>query len=468
MSTVKDLGSKLKRENPGRFDHLTDEQVGRAAKSAAQAKGFDGYNHYYDSSSSIQKQEAAPQEEATPKKDVFADIVKDLTENSETERISTAEKYSAQLEDYLNPRRGVLTGWFQSRKSVKREELARNLGAEKLAVFNQTMAMAESVRNGTKTEIEYKKFIQENAVVLLEVRSRVNRIIEADRQGLPEIEHTRLKVIDAEENQSFERHQKRAAFDAKLDLYKERESVYIQNDGQIELAESEINLRIKEFTEKNKIEWQRYRDEKELDVQAAIIANIAPVFEANALTTQLFKVIDDIVKAQFTFVQQPAEPLVIALPRPTKPIPKTDDVQPVVPTKIIAIKKRGRPKISAPSNADTEIKQDAGGRSYSKEEVIKLINDYSQLYGISPQTPLCIAQKESGFNYRSANKHSTAKGVFQYLNGTWKATDEGKAGRSVFDADANVKAAVKYMAIHRNTRPWVVAPQCPKLTINNK
>jgi hypothetical protein len=102
-------------------------------------------------------------------------------------------------------------------------------------------------------------------------------------------------------------------------------------------------------------------------------------------------------------------------------------------------------------------------KSYSKEEVINLINAYSKLYGISLETPLCIAKLESGYNQFSANKHSTAKGVFQYLNGTWKATDEGKAGMSVMDADANVKAAVKYMAIHKNTRPWVAAPQCPRI-----
>jgi len=103
------------------------------------------------------------------------------------------------------------------------------------------------------------------------------------------------------------------------------------------------------------------------------------------------------------------------------------------------------------------------GRNYSKEEVQQLIRDYSAQYGINPETPLCIARNESGFNQFSKNKSSTASGVFQYLSGTWRSTDEGRIGLNVFDADANVKAAVKYMAIHKNTRPWVVAPKCPKL-----
>lgn len=103
------------------------------------------------------------------------------------------------------------------------------------------------------------------------------------------------------------------------------------------------------------------------------------------------------------------------------------------------------------------------GYKYSKEEVQELIISYSAQYGIDPSTPLCIARLESGFNQFSKNRSSTASGVFQYLSGTWKGTDEGKAGLSVFDAESNVKAAVKYMAIHKNTRPWVVANRCPSL-----
>ena len=116
------------------------------------------------------------------------------------------------------------------------------------------------------------------------------------------------------------------------------------------------------------------------------------------------------------------------------------------------------PKITPiKSKINPEPKGEYSGRHYSKEEVIQISKDYSEQYGISPETPICIAGKESGYNQFSKNKSSSASGVFQYLKGTWKATDEGKAGLSVFDADANVKAAIKYMAIHKNTRPWTVA-----------
>lgn len=103
------------------------------------------------------------------------------------------------------------------------------------------------------------------------------------------------------------------------------------------------------------------------------------------------------------------------------------------------------------------------GQRYSKEQVEALIVAYSAHYGIDPQTPKCIAFHESGYNQFSKNKRSSASGVFQYLTSTWRHTDEGKAGMSVFDADANVKAAVKYMAIHKSTKPWTVRGKCPAL-----
>jgi hypothetical protein len=105
----------------------------------------------------------------------------------------------------------------------------------------------------------------------------------------------------------------------------------------------------------------------------------------------------------------------------------------------------------------------ASGRSYTKEEVQQLIKDYSLQYGINPEVSLCIAKAESGYNHLAKNKSSSASGTFQYLNSTWKGTDEGKDGLSVFDADANIKAAIKYMASHKSTQPWEVRNKCPKL-----
>lgn len=137
---------------------------------------------------------------------------------------------------------------------------------------------------------------------------------------------------------------------------------------------------------------------------------------------------------------------------------------PVASSKTMAKPLPVKPKVAPVAQpANTPTTGGYNGRTYSKEEVQQLIRDYSARYGISSETPLCIARNESGFNQFSKNRHSTASGVFQYLTSTWRGTDEGRAGLSVFDADANVRAAVKYMAIHKSTQPWVVRGKCPAI-----
>lgn len=170
-------------------------------------------------------------------------------------------------------------------------------------------------------------------------------------------------------------------------------------------------------------------------------------------------------KANFTFVKTvPAQQVEIKPIENVQPIEST--VHPPSNTTANLPYKQRIKKKSGTSQKGEVKNMPTSGRSYSKEEVKTLIVSYSEQYGINPNMPLCIAEKESGFNQLSANKHSSAKGAFQYLDGTWKATDEGKAGLSVMDADANVKAAIKYMAIHKSTKPWVTAKNCPPLSLS--
>lgn len=104
------------------------------------------------------------------------------------------------------------------------------------------------------------------------------------------------------------------------------------------------------------------------------------------------------------------------------------------------------------------------GRNYSENEVTQLIRQYSQQLGISSETPLCIAKHESNFNHNARNKSSSASGVFQWISSSWKSQPEGKQGLSVFDAEANIRAAVRYMAEKKSTKPWVVSSKCPQVT----
>jgi hypothetical protein len=61
-------------------------------------------------------------------------------------------------------------------------------------------------------------------------------------------------------------------------------------------------------------------------------------------------------------------------------------------------------------------------------------------YGIPVDYALATAQRESGFNPRAKNPNSSASGLFQFINGTWK--DYGRG--DVFDPYANADAFGRY------------------------
>ena len=60
-----------------------------------------------------------------------------------------------------------------------------------------------------------------------------------------------------------------------------------------------------------------------------------------------------------------------------------------------------------------------------------------------------IAFCESRYNPYAASSISSAKGVFQFLDSSWRAWGEG----SVYDANENVRAAIKYYQVS-GFSPW--------------
>jgi hypothetical protein len=160
--------------------------------------------------------------------------------------------------------------------------------------------------------------------------------------------------------------------------------------------------------------------------------------------------------------QSPAPPLIFNtninnVPQPTHRVEVAVHTKeaPRLPSKPKAVK-----AVAPKPVPNTPVQASHNGRSYTVSEVIELIKGYSKSYGISADIPLRIAKCESGYNSLAKNKTSSASGVFQYLASTWRGTDQGKAGLSVFDADANVKAAVSYIAIHKATSPWNASKAC--------
>jgi hypothetical protein len=100
-----------------------------------------------------------------------------------------------------------------------------------------------------------------------------------------------------------------------------------------------------------------------------------------------------------------------------------------------------------------------GFRPYSREEVKRLIRVHAAAYGIDADLPLAIAHCESGFKWNAANSRSSARGVFQYLSGTWRTTKEGRKGTSVFDTEAHIRMAVAHIAT-LGTAAWNASRGC--------
>lgn len=62
----------------------------------------------------------------------------------------------------------------------------------------------------------------------------------------------------------------------------------------------------------------------------------------------------------------------------------------------------------------------AGTPTVTREMVIAEIKAQARKYGVSEATSLRIARCESNFSPTAQNKRSSAYGIYQFTNGTWK------------------------------------------------
>ncbi len=98
-----------------------------------------------------------------------------------------------------------------------------------------------------------------------------------------------------------------------------------------------------------------------------------------------------------------------------------------------------------------------------KQEVKAMIVTTALKYEIDPYLAVAVAHCESRLNPLAKNKHSTAKGVFQFLNGSfnyygtklWGTTK----GRSALDAEDNIELAM-YVMSKRGTKDWQSSARC--------
>jgi hypothetical protein len=84
-----------------------------------------------------------------------------------------------------------------------------------------------------------------------------------------------------------------------------------------------------------------------------------------------------------------------------------------------------------------------------------ILDGFAPLGAAAQAWALRVARCESNFNPYAVNRSSGASGLFQFLPSSWAGTPQGKAGLSVFDANANARgAAWYYNATGRTGGPW--------------
>jgi len=85
-----------------------------------------------------------------------------------------------------------------------------------------------------------------------------------------------------------------------------------------------------------------------------------------------------------------------------------------------------------------------------KQDLEQRIRDAATFFHIDPDVAVAIAQCESQLDPYASNPHSSAKGLFQFTDGTWAYI---KAVGHQFDADESIKQFMIWYQIHPNW--WV-------------
>src|SRR5674476_1581629 len=96
----------------------------------------------------------------------------------------------------------------------------------------------------------------------------------------------------------------------------------------------------------------------------------------------------------------------------------------LTPLKVVSAKVPAKPLASTPIKIKASVVEIIPATLTPVKDVSTLIREYSALYGIDSTIPLRIAYAESGYRCNAQNAHSSAGGVYQFLNGTFLSTQK--------------------------------------------
>lgn len=92
-----------------------------------------------------------------------------------------------------------------------------------------------------------------------------------------------------------------------------------------------------------------------------------------------------------------------------------------------------------------------------------MVVQYAQSYGVSPSLALAIATCESQLKPWARNAHSTAKGLFQFLDSSWEGFSREKWGFIPDPLNPRYNAELgAYVLKEYGTTPWNASKDCWK------
>lgn len=98
--------------------------------------------------------------------------------------------------------------------------------------------------------------------------------------------------------------------------------------------------------------------------------------------------------------------------------------------------------------------------TYKEPSVEEIIRHYAGIYGVNEQVAINIAKCESGLNPEAKNKYSSAKGVYQFIDGTFAYYSEKfSTTGTVLNAKDNIELAMKVMGKY-GTSDWEESKKC--------
>ena len=98
--------------------------------------------------------------------------------------------------------------------------------------------------------------------------------------------------------------------------------------------------------------------------------------------------------------------------------------------------------INSLPDAPSEKKGSASIAPSGNDGIVEMLRNKAAEYGHDPDLFTSLASRESGFNPDAKNPGSSAGGLFQFLDSTWKQYGQGK---NKFDPEANADAAARML-----------------------